>query len=137
MDMKRSLVVILAGMVATLLLISVGIHVLDTLSPDWRALASGVPRPHESLWASFTHNYENIFAFVCVPTALLVGFLVGLLCSEYKVLFGVIATSPAWVPLLSIGWEGVFGGALMASAAAFGAWLSKRVARTSGVGRQA
>ncbi len=135
-NMKRSLVVTLVGMAMTLLLLSLGMKVLVTLSPDWRALVRQVPRGHESLWVSFWHYFESVIAFVCIPTALLVGFLVGLFSSKYKLFCAVIATSPAWMPLLGMTLEGALVGMLIASTAVFGAWLSKRAVRTSRLGQR-
>jgi uncharacterized membrane protein (Fun14 family) len=121
--MKRPLVVILVGIAMTLLLMGLGTHILVTFSPDWKALASHVPRGHESLWASFMHFNRDMIAFVYVPTALLGGFFVGLFSRKHQLIYAVIATCPAWMMLAGLTLkEGVLGIGI----ALIGGWLSKK-----------
>lgn len=123
--MKRSLVVILAGLLATLLLVSLGTKAVMAFSADWRAV--GQSKGYESMLDAMMHSLRALIAFVYVPTALLVGFLVGRFSQKRPVSCAIIATCPAWILLLAVPPWGTLTGVLIAGAGVLGAWLSKRV----------
>jgi hypothetical protein len=128
--MKRSVIVTLGGLVMTLLLLSLGTKVVLILSPDWRAVLGRSPSDFESLLASLRHVITTLTAFVYIPTAFLMGFLVGLFSSKHRISSAIIATCPAWILLVVVPPWGILIGLLIGSAAVFGAWLSKWVAQS-------
>lgn len=130
--MKRSLLVTFVGVVVTVLLISVGMAALLSQNTDWRAIITSRPSINEPFGAWLKHLDRLIptaVGLVCVPTALLVGFLVGAFSTQHKISGAVIASSPAWAPLLFITFRSALIGFLVAAAAVLGAWLSMRMWR--------
>jgi hypothetical protein len=124
--MKRSLIVVLVGFAMTLLLTSLGTGVVLSLSPGWRAVVGNAPKGFGFMMLSLVHSIRALVAFVYLPTALLVGFWVGLFSGKRKISSAIIATGPAWVPLSAVPPWGTLMSMFIAGAAAFGAWLSKR-----------
>ena len=121
--MKRALLVILGGLIATIVLVSAGTEVVMILT-GWRAVVTQTPKNFDS-FLEFMRNVLNaLLAFVYVPTALLVGYLVGMFSPTRKIICAIIATCPAW--LLTAAAAPVIG-LVITSAAVLGAWLSERV----------
>jgi hypothetical protein len=134
--MKRSLVVILAGLLTTLLLVSLGTKAVLALSANWGVV--GQSKGFESTLDAMTQSLRALVAFVHVPTALLVGFLVGRFSQKRQISSAIIATCPAWILLLAAPPWGTLAGVLIAGAGVLGAWLSKRVPHIrTGVGAAA
>src|SRR5690349_11865638 len=119
--MKRTLLVILGGLLTTLLLISLGTKVVMTLSADWGAI--GQSKGYESMLDAMTQSLRALVAFVHVPTALLVGFLVGRFSQKRQISSAIIATCPAWILLLAAPPWGTLAGVLIVGAGVLGAWL--------------
>lgn len=123
--MKRSLVVMLAGLLTTLLLVSLGTKAVLALSANWGAV--GQSKGYESMLVAMMHSFRSLVAFVYVPTALLVGFLVGRFSQKRQISFAIIATCPAWILLAAAPPWGTLVSVLIAAAGVLGAWLSKRI----------
>jgi hypothetical protein len=131
--MKRSLAVILGGIVITVLLISVGMTAVLSQSSDWKGIVTSRSYSNESFdtWLKhFDKLIPTVILLVYLPTALLVGFLVGSFSSRRKLSCAIVALCPAWAPLLFITWRSALMSAVIAGVAVLGAWLSKwRLAR--------
>ncbi len=123
--MKRSLVVILAGLLTTVLLVSLGTKVVLALSANWGAV--GQSKGFESMLDAMTQSLRALVAFVHVPTALVVGFLVARFSQKRQISSAIIATCPAWILLLAAPPWGTLAGVLIAGTGVLGAWLSQRV----------
>jgi hypothetical protein len=128
--MKRSLAVTFVGIVTALLLVSLGTWAALSRSPAWKALVTGVPNRNESfdIWlAHFGNMVWTVVGLVCVPTALLVGLLVGLFSNRHKTVCAIAASFPAWAPPLFASPRIAFISAVIAGVAVLGAWLPKWV----------
>ena len=126
--MKRSLAVTFVGIVIASLLVSLGTWAVLSQSPAWKALVTGVPNSNESFdtWlAHFGSMVWTVVGLVYVPTALLVGLLVGLFSNRHKMSCAIAASCPAWAPPLFTTPRIAFVNAVIAGVAVLGAWLSK------------
>ncbi|MGA3128418.1 MAG: hypothetical protein ABSD13_17085 [Candidatus Korobacteraceae bacterium] len=124
--MKRALLVILGGLVTTVLLMSAGTEIVLILSPGWKAVVTQTSKGYDSMMISLLNSLKALVAFVYIPTALLVGYLVGLFSRKRKISSAFIATCPAWGPLVAVPPWGTLISILIGSAAVIGAWLSTR-----------
>ena len=123
--MKRSLMVILAGFMSTMLLLSLGTKLVLALSANWAAV--GQSKGYDSMLAAMAHSLGALVAFVHVPTALLVGLLVGMFAQDHRISSAIIATCPAWVLLAAVPPWGTLASVLIAGAGVLGVWLAKRI----------
>jgi hypothetical protein len=129
-DLKRSLAVTLIGIVVASLLVSLGTWVVLSHSPTSKAFVTGAPHSSEpfDIWlAHFGNMVWTVVGLVCVPTALLVGLLVGLFSNCHKTSFAIAASFPAWAPPLFTSPRIALMSAVIAGIAVLGAWLSKWV----------
>jgi hypothetical protein len=128
--MKRLLAVTLGGVALTLLVISLGTDAVLSHSPTWRAVAAGLPNSNESFDAWLMHldkMIPTVIGLVYIPTALLVGFLVGIFSRRHRMSCAIVASCPAWAPLLLVAPKTALVSVAIAGVAVLGAWLSKWV----------
>jgi len=122
--MKRSITVIVVGVIVTLLLLSLGMAVVLSQSHDWRGIVTSSNESFDTWLEHFDKLMPAVILLVYLPTALVVGFLVGLFSSRHKVECAIVASCPAWTPLLFITWRTAFVGVGIAGVAVLGAGLS-------------
>ena len=125
--MKRSLLVIVAGVVTTLLLLSLGTKLVLALSGSWGT--GGESKGYDSMLVAMTHTLGALVTFVHVPTAFLVGLLVGVFAQNHRASSAIIATSPAWIVLAVVPPWGTMASVLIAGVGVLGVWLAKRIRR--------
>jgi hypothetical protein len=98
--MKRSLLIAVLGIFATLAMMSVCMYLCLLFTPWGRAVSgrSGMPPDWGVIWDS---GYYGLLLYVFAPPVITVGFLVGLFAKRFPLLVAVLSTSP--VPLITFG----------------------------------
>jgi hypothetical protein len=137
--MKRLLAVTFGGVAFTLLVIALGTGAVLSHNPAWRAVVAGLPNSNESFDAWLMHfdkMIPTVIGLVYIPTALLVGFLVGIFSRRHRMSCAIVASCPAWAPLLFIAPKTAFVSVVIAGVAVLGAWLSKWVSPRIHLGPQ-
>ena len=94
--MARTVVVAIAGALLTLLLLSFGTYVAVKNTSSGR-MVSGQSQMPADPWKAIEGFHDVAMIYVVVPTALVVGFLVGVFAKRYALLAAAVATSPILV----------------------------------------
>jgi hypothetical protein len=126
-DVKRSLLIVLIGIVFTLLFTLLGTEAVLNHDRAWRTLVAGAPNSGETFSASLMQLRKiipRVVVLVYVPAGLLAGLLIGLFASRRRTICAIVASSPAWVPLLFITILTALEGIVIAGIAVLSAWFS-------------